>query len=89
MQTLHLIFLIVISLIYLAWSVFIINKIFKPNHFTKTQKCVHIILVILIPIVWGVILLSILKPSYKGTSSPEYRINKQKTKYENNHNGVF
>lgn len=89
MQILHLIFIVVFSLAYLAWSIFIISKILKPNHFTKTQKWIHIILVILIPIVWGVILLSILKPSYKGTSSPEYMINKQKTKYENNHNGVF
>lgn len=80
MSSYKLLLIIILLFCYLIWSVFIINKIYKPNHFTKGQKLINSILVLMVPIVYGIILLSILKPSYQGTSSPEYRKNKGKPK---------
>lgn len=81
MSTIHLVFVLLLILVHTGFSIYIIKRVFKPNHFTTTQKWVNAVLVVLIPLAWGIILLSILKPSYQGTSSPEYRKNKDKPKF--------
>ncbi len=82
MNTVHYILILFLGLVYLAFCIRIIRRVFKTNHFTRTQKWVNSALVVLFPFVWGIILLSILKPSYQGTSSPEYRKNKGKAKFK-------
>ncbi|MFI5219482.1 MAG: hypothetical protein ACHQNT_08320 [Bacteroidia bacterium] len=62
------IFLALILLVYLYFSIKIQRRILKYHVFTRNQKIIHSILVWLLPFIWGFILTAILKKPLPGSA---------------------
>lgn len=75
-------------ILYAVYTAYFIHKVLSPNHFTKTQKFINCLLLVIIPFFWGILVKSALSPGYPGTSSPQYRKNKTKTKFVNHGGGA-
>jgi len=61
-----MILLWLVLIVYLVYTYRIILKICKTINLNKNQKILNIIIVILIPFLWGVFISFIIKPSEKG-----------------------
>lgn len=74
---------------YLLFHIRVVFIIWNTDFLEKKQKIINIILTLLIPFIFGGLVLSILKRNETGTSSSEYRKNKRKNEYKNHGNGAY
>jgi len=75
--------------LYIGYSTFIIRLVLLTNKLNYRQKLFHILMILVIPFFWGVLVKVAISRDYEGTSSKQYRINKNKTKYKNHGGGAF
>jgi len=67
-------------LIFNAW---ILSRIWQSDYLTVGRKIINSVMLFLIPVIWGLLVITILSPPEQGTSSKRYRENKRKYKWKN------
>jgi len=68
---------IIILIVYLFYSIWITFKIIKTAYLNQTQKITHVIFTWLIPILWGLFVLYLIKPSSLKTITKDKRKTKK------------
>ena len=82
-----MIFIRILILAHLFYSIWVIIKIYKSILLNKNQKILNVILTILIPFLWGFIVSNVIKPSKNGFVDNHEEIEKERNVkyYENRH----